>query len=158
MHLRIIKSEDNQAIKEIIQTTLKEFGNDIPGTAFFDPQLDTLAEFYNSQPKKARYWVIEDNNKVLGGGGLAPFAQPGVTELQKLYFTPETRGHGLGTKLIHLIEKEAKKMHYNQIYIETFKNQSSAVHLYEKFGYTELTAPLQGSEHSACDMWFIKKI
>lgn len=158
LFLRDIKPQDNVAIKNIIQTTLTEFGNNIPGTAYYDPELDTLAEFYNSQPDKAHYWVIEHNNQILGGGGLAPLNQAGVAELQKLYFLPEARGYGFGKKIINLVEENAKKMGYTSLYLETFKNLSSAVHLYQKFDFQEIPQPLSGTAHSACDMWFIKKL
>lgn len=47
MIIREIKVEDNKKIKEIIQGSLKLLGLDIPGTAYFDPQLNNLYQYYN---------------------------------------------------------------------------------------------------------------
>ena len=30
--------------------------------------------------------------------------------------------------------------------------------LYEKYGFEKLEKPLSGSEHNACDAWFMKKL
>ncbi len=42
MFIREMKKEDNVKVKEIIQDSLKSLGLAIPGTAYFDPQLNDL--------------------------------------------------------------------------------------------------------------------
>ena len=72
MIIRKIKVEDNKKIKEIIQGSLKLLGLDIPGTAYFDPQLNNLYQYYNDL-NHAKYWVLEMDQEVVGGIGIAPF-------------------------------------------------------------------------------------
>src|SRR5699024_8560982 len=112
MEIREIEEKDNKAIEQIIKRSLESFDLDIPGTAYFDPQLGSLAEFYQEQ-SKANYWVaVNEENEVVGGVGIGPFGQKeGVGELQKLYVTPEAQGRGLAKKLMNIALDFAKE-HY----------------------------------------------
>lgn len=159
MRLREITKEDNQQIKHIIQKTLSEFEDAKQGSAYFDPQLDYLAEYYTEQSEKAAYWVIEDENtgKIVGGGGVGPFTEE-IAELQKVYFLPAVRGQGWGKKIIILAEKTAKQSGYKKLYIETFANLDRAVRLYNHMGFRQLEEPLAQTQHSACDLWFEKNL
>lgn len=155
MHLRQIKTADNSAVKNIIQSTLREFHDDLPGTAYYDPQLANLAEYYNGQPQKAAFWVVVEQKQILGCGGFGPFSDQ-VAELQKLYFLPAARGYGFGKEIMLRSLELAPQLGYQQLYIETFANLDQAIGLYQHLGFKPLTAPLNGSIHSACDRWFLK--
>jgi len=157
MNIREIKHEDNAEVKTIIQDSLKSLGLAIPGTAYFDPQLNDLHHYYNNL-KHANYWVVEMENKVVGGIGIAPFStHEGVCELQKLYLTPQVQGLGLARKLMETALSFASQ-HYTKCYLETKHELKAACKLYEKFGFTLLHEPLSGSEHSATDAWYIKAL
>ncbi|MEG8980305.1 GNAT family N-acetyltransferase [Priestia megaterium] len=157
MIIREIKIEDNKKIKEIIQDSLKSLGLDIPGTAYFDPQLNDLYQYYNNL-NYAKYWVLEINQEVVGGIGIAPFNEEDkVCELQKLYLSPKTQGLGLAIKLMETALLFASK-HYNKCYLETQHELKAACKLYKKFGFKLLFKPLPGSEHSAMDAWYIKSL
>jgi putative acetyltransferase len=61
--------------KKPIKRSLESFNLDIPGTAYFDPQLSNLAQFYKEQ-LNAKYWVVvNEQDDVVGGVGIAPFGQ-----------------------------------------------------------------------------------
>ncbi|WP_128102267.1 GNAT family N-acetyltransferase [Paenibacillus sp. DCT19] len=157
MIIREIKQEDNTKIKEIIQDSLKTLGLAIPGTAYFDPQLNDLHDYYNHL-KHAQYWVVEIEGEVVGGVGIAPFnEQDNVCELQKLYLSEKTQGYGMGKKLMETALSFASK-HYAKCYLETKQELKTACVLYEKFGFNLLDKPLSGSEHSAMDAWYIKEL
>ncbi|GGG70057.1 GNAT family N-acetyltransferase [Paenibacillus radicis (ex Gao et al. 2016)] len=157
MNIREIKNEDSTAIKKIIQDSLESLGLAIPGTAYFDPQLDDLHGYYNSLAN-ANYWVAEIDNKVVGGIGIAPFnEQDNVCELQKLYLSPEAQGLGIARKLMETALLFASK-YYDKCYLETQHELKAACSLYEKFGFTLLPEALPGSEHSAMDAWYIKSL
>ena len=155
MIIREIKKEDNAKIKEIIQDSLKSNGLAIPGTAYFDPQLNDLHHYYNNL-KHAKYWVVEMDGEVVGGIGIAPFIEPDkVCELQKLYLTTKAQGLGLGKKLIETALTFASK-YYEKCYLETTHELKTACVLYEKYGFTLLDEPLSGSDHSAMNAWYLK--
>ncbi|WP_077215308.1 GNAT family N-acetyltransferase [Bacillus dakarensis] len=158
MLIREIEEKDNQTIEEIIKTSLESFNLNIPGTAYFDPQLSSLAQFYKEQ-YNAKYWVaVNDQDEVVGGVGIAPFGQKrGICELQKLYITPEAQGTGLSKQLMNAALDFAKK-HYTHCYLETLKKLEVANLLYTKLGFKQLERPLDGSEHGAMDAWYIKEL
>ena len=155
MRIREIEEKDNKNIEEIIKESLESFKLNIPGTAYFDPQLAKLANFYSNEPN-AKYWVVaNEKDEAVGGVGIGPFGEhKGVGELQKLYLAPEVQGKGLAKELMKTALEFAKK-HYDFCYLETFDELETANLLYVKFGFKQLDKPLDGSEHNACDSWYM---
>jgi putative acetyltransferase len=49
MQIREIEVREIQTMEQIIKRSLESFNLDIPGTAYFDPQLSNLAQFYKEQ-------------------------------------------------------------------------------------------------------------
>ena len=155
--IRPIRKEDNALVKEIIQDSLKSHGLDIPGTAYFDPQLNNLHQYYHDL-NHANYWVVEIEGEVVGGIGIAPFnEQDKICELQKLYLSPKAQGLGISKKLMETALSFASS-HYQKCYLETMHELKTACILYEKFGFELLNEPLPGSEHSTMDAWYIKDL
>ncbi|MGX7132957.1 GNAT family N-acetyltransferase [Enterococcus massiliensis] len=154
MKLRKMTKADNPAIKKLVQDSLKTLGYDIPGTAYFDPQLDDLFNYYRTH-SPGQYWVIEQEHQIIGGVGIAPFSEAsGICELQKLYLAEKFQGLGLSKKLMVAALNFAKK-HYRQCYLETHTDLATACRLYEKYGFQLLNGPLKGSEHSAMNAWYL---
>ena len=157
MNIRAIRKEDNAQVKTIIQDSLKSLGLDIPGTAYFDPQLSNLYDYYNNL-NHANYWVVEMDGEVVGGIGIAPFnEQDKICELQKLYLNPKAQGLGLSRKLMDTALAFARE-HYDKCYLETMHKLKTACILYDKYGFSLLNEPLDGSEHSTMDAWYIKDL
>ena len=69
--IREIKAEDNQQVKHLIQSVLVEMGVPKVGTAYEDKALDDMTEEYEGDRKA--YFIVEENNKVIGGAGIAAF-------------------------------------------------------------------------------------
>lgn len=142
----------------IARANLKAFGLDIPGTAYFDPELMRLSVFYEAAPDKRAYFVaVDETGAVLGGGGLAEFELlDNTAELQKLYLSDAAKGHGLGTRLMGVLEDAARQRGYARFYLETHSNLKAAIHLYDKLGYQRCKPA--GSAHTAMDHFFIKEL
>lgn len=119
--IRPITADDDAAIAAIIRDNLRAAHLDIPGTAYFDPELDYLSDFYNAEPQRRRYYIAADENgTVIGGVGYAEF--PGVencAELQKLYLDDTVKGRGYSHELMAAVERGAKAAGYKKIYLET---------------------------------------
>ncbi|MCM3538249.1 GNAT family N-acetyltransferase [Priestia endophytica] len=158
MQIREMKEKDNQRMERIIKRSLESFELNIPGTAYFDPQLSSLSHYYQQQ-QNAKYWVaVNAQDEVIGGVGIAPFGQKKeVCELQKLYISPEAQGKGLSKELMKVALDFAKE-HYTCCYLETFKELQAANFLYVKFDFRQLEKPLDETEHNACDAWYIKDL
>lgn len=156
MIIREIEKKDNKEVENLIRTCLIEYGADKPGCAWSDPNLGSFFELY--QRKKSKYWVVENDNKVVAGCGIGPLiGVDGVCELQKMYAFKEVRGSGIATKLLDICLEFAKK-YYNKCYLETFANMERANSFYKKSGFINLEKPLIKTEHYACDMWYIKSL
>src|SRR4051812_47682031 len=142
MQIREIEEKDNKTMEQIIKRSLESFDLNIPGTAYFDPQLGSLAQFYKQQ-SNAKYWVlVNEQDEVVGGVGIAPFGlKIGVCGLQKLYITPEAQGMGLSKKLMKVALEFAKE-HYTYCYLETLKKLQAANLLYTKLGFQQLERPI----------------
>jgi putative acetyltransferase len=158
MQIREIEERDNKMMEQIIKQSLESYNLDIPGTAYFDPQLSNLAAFYKQQPN-AMYWVaVNEGNEVAGGVGIAPFGKnQEICELQKLYVKPEAQGKGVAKKLLETALDFAKE-YYTSCYLETVDILETANRLYTRYGFQKLGKPLEGSEHSAMNAWYLKKL
>lgn len=156
--IRTIKPGDNEVIAKIIRAVLVEMGVPKVGTAYEDVSLDRMFETYN-QPRSS-YFVVEENGKVIGGGGIAPLENGDINtcELQKMYFLPIARGKGLGYKMITVCLDFAKEQGYIKCYLETMPYMVAARKLYKKVGFSELEGPMGDTGHYSCQAWMIKDL
>lgn len=158
MYIRMIQKEDNSTIETIIRQCLIEFGGNREGLAWEDESLSHLSDFYGQEGRA--YWVAFDAiGRMLGGCGIAEFGTPEeqICELQKMYLIQDARGTGIAAELLHTALQFAKQ-HYKQCYLETLQNMHAANRFYVKYGFEQLQAPLAGSEHFACDAWYIRDL
>ncbi|WP_300767979.1 GNAT family N-acetyltransferase [uncultured Bifidobacterium sp.] len=160
LRIRSICGRDDPALAQIIRNDLSSFGLDVPGTAYFDPELDHLNLFY-TQRENRHYYVIEDESgQALGGAGIAEIAQtPGTAEFQKLYLSDAARGHHMGYALIARVEEFAATHGYKWLYVETHHRMAAANHIYVRSGFHRIDGPLAGSVHGAAmDRFYIKEV
>lgn len=156
MEIRTIRAADNAAIEVIIRECLIEFGGNREGLAWQDDSLSALSAFYAGEDRE--YWVAIEDGRLIGGCGIAPFAESKkVCELQKMYVVAGARGNGAAGKLL-AIALEFAALHYEECYLETLQTMEAANRFYRKNGFRELDAPLAGSEHFACDAWYIRSL
>ena len=158
INIRPIRSTDDKYLAIIIRQTLAEFGADKPGTVFFDQSTDALSNLFDNN--QSSYFVVEENGSILGGGGIYPTEglPSGTCELVKMYLSSKARGLGIGRKIMDQCFTFAKKMGYQQIYIETMPELAHAVKVYEHLGFQRIKAPLGKSGHYGCNIWMIKSI
>ena len=156
--LRPLTKADNSQVADVIRKVSAEYGLTADkGYGVADPTLDDMYSVYDQQG--AAYWVIEYQGEIVGGGGFAPLAgEPNVCELQKMYFLPQTRGHGLAKRIVALSLQLAKQFGYQQCYLETTECLREAVGLYEKLGFEHLDAPLGQTGHDACEVVMLKTL
>ena len=154
-----ITPADDAAIAAIVRANLERFHLNVPGTVYFDPELDHLSGFYTARPDKRGYFILTDEHgTVVGGVGYAEFdGFPDCCELQKLYLTDAAKGHGLGKKLMQLVVEQARKAGYRTLYLETHTNLATAVHIYEKMGFRRIEKP-ECVNHSTMDQFFVMEV
>tara|TARA_Y100000766_G_C18520340_1_gene418602 strand:+ start:55 stop:534 length:480 start_codon:yes stop_codon:yes gene_type:complete len=158
MLIRPINESDNKHVAIILREVLIEM--DIPkiGSAYADPEIDNMFEYYQSD--RSAYFVVEKNNKILGGAGIGPLrdADVDICELQKMYFHKSIRGKGIGNKMIELCLKFAVESNFKKCYIETMPNMVNAQKLYLRKGFDYIDNPLGNTGHTVCPVWMLKKL
>jgi|TARA_B110000967_G_scaffold209300_1_gene264826 putative acetyltransferase len=156
--IREIEAKDNEELANLVRSVILEMGAPKVGTAYEDKATDQMFETY--QKDKAKYFVVELQNKVIGGAGIARLDdfQGNTCELQKMYFLPVARGKGLGAQLITVCLDKAKEFGFENCYLETLPYMEAAVKLYKKYGFLNLDKPMGNTCHYSCNVWMIKKI
>ncbi|TKC01785.1 GNAT family N-acetyltransferase [Pedobacter cryotolerans] len=156
--IRPIQPKDDAAIGELIKAVLTEFKANKPGTAYFDESTNHLSTLF-TLPNSA-YWVVEEDGKIIGGGGIFPTEglPADICELVKLYLHQSARGKGLGVALMDKCFEQAKTFGYKKIYLESMPELNQAVSLYKKLGFERQCSALGNSGHFGCDIWMVKEL
>lgn len=157
--IREIEPEDNMALAKLIRSVIVEMGAPTVGTAYEDKATDMMFETYLKE--KSCYFVLEHNNTIVGGAGIAQldnYEGDDVCELQKMYFLPIARGKGLGSKMITICLDRAKEFGFKTCYLETLPYMEAAVKLYKRYGFENRDKPLGNTCHYNCNVWMTKKI
>lgn len=156
--IRELQPKDNEQLAKVIRAVLIEFGVPKVGTAYEDKALDCMFKTYNIS--KAKYFIIEKDSEIIGGAGIMQLqnSTENICELQKMYFAPEARGKGLGTKMMRICLDKAKEFSYDKCYLETMPYMESARKLYNSVGFESLDGPVGDTGHYSCSMWMIKKL
>ena len=144
--IRPIAKEDEPVIAAIIRNVLEESQLDVPGTAYFDPELDYMYDYYHKLVDSA-YWVVEDHGHLVGGVGIGLLSES--LELP-------IKGHS--ELLTEKGEIVAAERGYNFLYLETIRRLETAIILYEKWGYRFLDEPLLPGDHTLMDTFMIKDL
>ncbi len=152
--IRLIQKRDIAEVAGLIREVMTEFQAVGEGYSIDDPEVDDMYSAYRG--KESCYYVIAHDDRIVGCGGIAPLSggDNSTCELRKMFFQPETRGIGLGRRLLLLLLKEAKNRGYQRCYLETLDRMSRANDLYRKSGFKLLKKPLGKTGHCSCDRWY----
>lgn len=157
LNIRPILPRDNHKVGQLIQQVLEGEGAPKEGTAYADKDLFKLSEIY--QFPKCEYFVVEKENTILGGAGVAPLAKlTAVCELQKMYILKEARGKGVASQLMECCLEFARKQHFESCYIETLPSMKAAQNLYLNYEFDYIDLRLGDTGHFSCDVWMLKEL
>lgn len=156
---RRIEAADDAAIAGIIRSNLEKLHLNVPGTAYFDPQLDHMSAYYSADTERRAYFVaLDEAGRVIGGVGAAEFAGiPDCAEIQKLYLDDSAKGKGCGKALMKIAEEWAREAGYKRLYLETHSNLTAAMRLYEKLGFQPIERPA-AVLHGTMDHFYLKEL
>ncbi len=151
--LRPIKVADNPAVARIIGQVMAEFGVSGCGYSSEDAEIDDMASAYAQ--KRAAYFVVCRSSQIMGCGGMGPLngGANEVCEIRKMYLLPESRGCGLGVRLLETVLSAARSANFQTCYLETLESMSHARQLYLKFGFRPIAEAMGQTGHSACNQY-----
>ena len=96
-------------------------------------------------------WVLARNLRgdAIGCGAIRPLTE-NVAELKRMY--SDRSAPGIGDALLTFLEKAAKSMGYNELWLETRRVNQRAVIFYQKKGYLRIEnyGPYTGREEAVC--------
>jgi putative acetyltransferase len=153
--IRPIVEKDNLAIAQVIRNVFEELGAPKVGTAYADPFLEKLSEFYHT--KHTTYFVVEYQGKVFGGAGIG-LLKDKICELQKMYFSPEIRGKGIGMEMMLKCLAFAQNNGFEKCYLETLPLMKDAQKLYQKAGFSYVTESMGNTGHNSCTVFMVKDL
>lgn len=159
--MRPIRPADDPIVADIIRTVMTEHGAVGPGFAIVDPEVACMSRAYaDASDPPARYFVLEQGGRVIGGAGFAPLAggDPRICELRKMYLRPNVRGAGLGRRLLAYVLEHARAAGYARCYLETMATMQRARALYESVGFERLPCALGKTGHYGCDAWYARDL
>jgi ribosomal protein S18 acetylase RimI-like enzyme len=105
-----------------------------------------LSEFVLTKDRRGqRIWVVEAGEKVAGCIAIVRNTER-VAQLRWFILTPETRGKGLGKRLMDEAVKYSREAGYKQIILWTFSELETAIALYKCWGF-------QKTEEKAHHIW-----
>tara|TARA_B110000003_G_scaffold2509_1_gene2589 strand:+ start:1096 stop:1587 length:492 start_codon:yes stop_codon:yes gene_type:complete len=156
--IREIKPEDNLQICNVIRDVFVELKLPLVGTAFQDDETGCMYQSY--QNSREKYFVIESNGVIYGGGGIKPLknGDDNICELQKMYFSKSIRGKGLGKEMLLKCLNFAVESNFKTCYLETISQLKSAIILYDKFGFKKIDGPMGNTCHFSCDVHMVKNL
>jgi putative acetyltransferase len=143
--IKIIKTDsDNQDFVQLVRqldANLNARNKDIQ--AFYDQ--------FNTIDKIKHVVVAYVNDTPVGCGAMKEFT-PDAMEIKRMFTLPESRGKGVGTKILMALETWAAELSYKKCVLETGKKQVEAIGLYQKNGYHKIPNYGQyvGVENSLC--------
>ncbi|MET7029429.1 GNAT family N-acetyltransferase [Sediminicola luteus] len=156
--IREIQPQDNKQVASVIRQVLIDLGVPKVGTAYADTALDHMYENYNVP--KASYFVVEENNRIIGCAGVAQLENfdGNVCELQKMYFTEEARGRGLGSQMMKVCLNKAREYGFEKCYLETMPYMEDAQKLYKKTGFQYIEARMGDTGHYSCPVFMLLEL
>ncbi|RED76054.1 GNAT family N-acetyltransferase [Cohnella phaseoli] len=134
MEIRLVKPEDWEAIKTIYEEGI------LTGNATFQVEAPTKEQWYASQ-NLPNSLVAIDNGVVLGWAALSPVSArsvySGVAEIS-VYFKLDTRGKGVGDKLLKEIIDLSERNGFWTLQAGIFPENTASIRLHKKHGFREV--------------------
>jgi GNAT superfamily N-acetyltransferase len=98
--------------------------------------------------------VARDRHAVLGCAGLRLVSHD-MGEVTRVFVAPEARGHGVGTRLLQVLEAQAREHGVTRLRLDTRSDLIEARRLYERHGYVEI-APFNSGRYA--EHWYAKRL
>lgn len=157
--IRLIQKRDNEQMASVIRDVMTEFHAIGEGYSINDAEVDDMYDNYSG--KRQCYFVIVDSNEtVVGGGGVAKLrgGTSNTCEIRKMFFRPDVRGIGMGSRLLLILLEKAKSFKFRECYLETLERMESANQLYRRHGFAPIKKKMGDTGHDSCDRHYVRDL
>ena len=135
--------------------------------AFLRLNEDWIGKFFELEPAD-RAIISDPKTHILDGGGQICIAEadgeaigccaliaiaPGEFELAKMTVSEQSRGGGVGRRLLQFAISVARQMGAHRLYLESSTKVAPAIHLYEQLGFRHLPGPLHESKYERANVF-----
>ncbi|MDW7691754.1 GNAT family N-acetyltransferase [Flammeovirgaceae bacterium SG7u.111] len=106
---------------------------------------------FNKTDKINHVLVAYKNDEALGCGAIRKYDAT-TMEIKRMYTSPESRGMGIASQILHELEKWSAELGFQKCILETGINQHEAIDLYKKNNYQLIPnyGPYAGIDTSFC--------
>ena len=105
-------------------------------------ETDAIAEFWDEidqfLPPSGQLVLARSDDGTLVGCGSLKSISPTKGEMKRLVVKPETRGHGVGHRLVGMSVDAARAMGQKTLYFDTLRNNVEMRGLCQKLGFKEI--------------------
>lgn len=103
----------------------------------FEAEMEAMPGKY-APPAGVLLLARDSNGTPLGCVGLRPIEPERCCEMKRLFVSPESRGIGLGERLVKAVVREAERIGYQEMRLDTLPSLTAAIALYRKLGFEEI--------------------
>ena len=144
--LKILQAETVEDIshaRELMMEYAASLGFDLCFQGF-EEEMRLLPGKY--APPSGRLFLAHWDERLAGVIALRAQEEPGVCEMKRLYVRPEFRGHQIGRRLAEYLIREAAKMGYWRMRLDTVPgSHDRAIAMYRELGFSEVAAYYKSS-------------
>lgn len=146
MVVRPVRADDVPAVVALVAAVLGEFGLTFGEGSGTDDQLRALPGAY--EDAGGAFWVAaREDGALVGTCGVAPLDAE-TFELRKMYLDPQSRGLGLGRRLLEVALAFVRDRGARRVVLDTTEQMARAIAFYEAHGFVRDDAQVRGSRCS----------
>lgn len=139
------EGKELDVIRDLFREYEKELDEDICFQSFEAELKDPLKKYgLPDGDLMLAYW----DDEIAGCIALTKMNESGACEMKRLYVKPVFRKNKIGRLLVEELLTSAKERDYKKMRLDTFIKLQAAVHLYQQFGFKNISAyydnPLPG--------------
>ncbi len=144
--IRAVVADDVPRVAALIGDVLAEFGLRFGEGSETDAQVLALPGSY--EDRGGRFWVAtETDGALLGTCGVFP-VDAATFELRKMYLHPDSRGRGVGRRLLDAAVAFAAGRGASRMVLDTTEQMTRAIAFYEAHGFVRDDTQIRGSRCS----------
>lgn len=147
--LQLIQIKEEGVLMNEIRTLFRAYEQELDENLCFQSFEDELKDPLKKYgPPLGVLYIATWNNEATGCIALMPLKEDAVCEMKRLYVKPEFRKHQIGKALVDQLLKDAERLGYEKMKLDTLQKLQPAIGLYKNYGFVETTAyyenPLEG--------------